>query len=401
MRVIDLALKDLSQIIRDKKSALFLVIMPIVFTGFMGLALGRGTQTDSRLPLGFVTADASGILSQNLQSMLNESKTLRVVSATDETQAAEQVQQGTLAAALIVPANFSAGTLAGDTVNLKLIADVNTPGGATARQAVQAIVARVLSMAQVGKLSVEQINAVQPFSSDAARQTTMLNAIAEASHAWRDPQLTVTMEDAYAAKTSSAPSSFAQSSPGMMVMFAVFGLTTTAMLLVTERKTRTLQRMITTGMSRAEIIAGHVLAMFVVVFAQELLLVLVGQMVFGVNYAREPLAIALVMAALALWTASLGLFIGVLAKVEDQAALWSLIAMFVFSALGGAWFPLEVTGQTFAMIGHLMPSAWAMDGFQNIVVRGLAFGSVLAPAGILLAYAAGFFGLAVWRFRFE
>ena len=401
MRVIDLALKDLSQIIRDKKSALFLVIMPIVFTGFMGFALGRGTQTDARLPVGFVTADASGILSQNLQSMLNESKTLRVASATDETQAAEQVQQGTLAAALIVPANFSAGALAGKTVNLKLIADVNTPGGATARQAVQAIVARVLSMAEVGKLSVEQVNAAQPFSSDVARQTTLLNAVAEAGKAWRDPQLTVTMENAYAVKESTTPSSFAQSSPGMMVMFAVFGLTTTAMVLVSELKTRTLQRMITTGVSRAEIIAGHVLAMFVVVFAQELLLVLVGQMVFGVNYAREPLAIVFVMAALALWTASLGLFIGVLAKGEDQASLWSLIAMFVFSALGGAWFPLEVTGQTFATIGHLMPSAWAMDGFQNIVVRGLAFGSVLVPAGILLAYAAGFFGLAVWRFRFE
>lgn len=401
MRVIDLALKDLSQIIRDKKSALFLVIMPIVLTGFMGFALGRGSQTDSRLPLGFVMADTSGVLSQNLQAMLNENKTLRVVVVADETLATEQVRQGTLAAALYVPANFSAETLAGETVHLSLIADVNSPGGATARQTVQAIVARVFSMAEVGKLSVKQVTAIQPFSSESARQTTMLSAIAEASKGWSDPQLIVTMENAYAAKESTAPSSFVQSSPGMMVMFAVFSLTTTAMLLVIERKTRTLQRMITTGMSRAEIIAGHVLAMFIVVLMQELLLVVVGQMAFGVNYAREPIAIVLVMAALALWTASLGLFIGTMAKAEEQASLWALIAMFVFSALGGAWFPLEGTGQTFAMIGHLMPSAWAMDGFQNIIVRGLALGSVLLPVGILLAYAAGFFGLAVWRFQFE
>lgn len=401
MRVIDLALKDLSQIIRDKKSALFLVIMPIVFTGFMGFALGRGSQTDSRLPIGFVTADTSGVLSQNLQAMLNESKTLRVVVVANETLATEQVRQGTLIAALCIPANFSAATIAGDTVRLSLIADVNNPGGATARQTVQAIISRVFSMAEIGKLSVEQVNAVQPFSSESARQTTMLDAIAEASNGWSDPQLIVTMGNAYAAKESTAPSSFAQSSPGMMVMFAVFGLTTTAMLLVIERKTRTLQRMITTGMSRAEIIAGHVLAMFIVVLMQELLLVIVGQMVFGVNYAREPIAIVLVMAALALWTASLGLFIGTMTMAEEQASLWALIAMFIFSALGGAWFPLEGTGQAFAMIGHLMPSAWAMDGFQNIIVRGLALGSILLPVGILIAYAAGFFGLAVWRFQFE
>jgi hypothetical protein len=42
-----------------------------------------------------------------------------------------------------------------------------------------------------------------------------------------------------------------------------------------------------------------------------------------------------------------------------------------------------------------------MDGFQNIILRGLDFGSVLAPAGVLLAYALAFFGLAVWRFKFE
>ena len=81
--------------------------------------------------------------------------------------------------------------------------------------------------------------------------------------------------------------------------------------------------------------------------------------------------------------------------------MWSLIAMFVFSGLGGTWFPLEFTGPAFSAIGHAMPTAWAMDGFQNIVLRGLGLGSVLLPAGILMAFAALFFGLAVWRFRFE
>jgi ABC-2 type transport system permease protein len=58
-------------------------------------------------------------------------------------------------------------------------------------------------------------------------------------------------------------------------------------------------------------------------------------------------------------------------------------------------------GKAFAAIGHLLPSAWAMDGFQNIILRGLSFSSVLLPAGLLLAYALAFFGLALWRFKFE
>jgi len=47
------------------------------------------------------------------------------------------------------------------------------------------------------------------------------------------------------------------------------------------------------------------------------------------------------------------------------------------------------------------PGAWAMAGFQNIVVRGLGFASVLAPALVLWGFAVLFFGLAVWRFKFE
>jgi ABC-2 type transport system permease protein len=63
----------------------------------------------------------------------------------------------------------------------------------------------------------------------------------------------------------------------------------------------------------------------------------------------------------------------------------------------GAWVPLEVTGETFAMIGHLSPIAWAMDGFKNISIRGLGFDSVLLPIAALAGYAVVFFVLAVWR----
>jgi ABC-2 type transport system permease protein len=88
-----------------------------------------------------------------------------------------------------------------------------------------------------------------------------------------------------------------------------------------------------------------------------------------------------------------------MAKSEEQAVIFSLIPMFVLSGLGGAWVPLEFTGSTFQAIGHVSPVAWAMDGFKNIVARGLGINSVLLPAAALLGYALLFFGLALWRFR--
>jgi ABC-2 type transport system permease protein len=197
------------------------------------------------------------------------------------------------------------------------------------------------------------------------------------------------------------PNSYAHSSPAMMIQFSIAGLIGSAEILVLERKSRALQRLLTTAISRFEIILGHYLAIFALIFLQLALLVGFGQLVLGVSYMREPLATAMVMVAMALWTASLGLLIGVLAKTEEQAVMFAMIPMFILSALGGAWMPLDTTSETFQAIGHLTPTAWAMDGFQNIVVRGLGLRSVLLPAGILLGYAVAFFALAVWRFRFE
>jgi ABC-2 type transport system permease protein len=155
----------------------------------------------------------------------------------------------------------------------------------------------------------------------------------------------------------------------------------------------------TTAMKPWEIVAGHLLAMFALTFLQTVMLVVFGQFALGVDYLREPVGTLLVSIMLGLWVAAMGLLIGIVAKTDDQVVLFSLIAMFLFSALGGTWFPLEATGGAFASIGKLTPSAWAMTGYQNILIRGLGLDSAWMSTFVLLAYALGFFALAVWRFR--
>jgi ABC-2 type transport system permease protein len=187
----------------------------------------------------------------------------------------------------------------------------------------------------------------------------------------------------------------------MLVQFAIFGLITSAMILVAERNSRTLRRLLATPISRTSIIGGHVCAMFLIVFLQEAILVACGQFLFGVRYLDAPAGTLFMMVAMAAWASSLGLLIGALARRAQQVVAYSLAAMFIFSALGGAWFPLDVAGQGFARIGRLLPTAWAMTGFQNIALRGLGVESTLLPAGVILAWAAAFFAIATWRFRFE
>jgi ABC-2 type transport system permease protein len=130
---------------------------------------------------------------------------------------------------------------------------------------------------------------------------------------------------------------------------------------------------------------------------QFIVLILFGQIILDINYSNAPDATALVAFASALCIAALGTLIGMLAKSEEQAIVLSIVPMFVLAGLGGAWVPLEFTGETFRIVGHLSPIAWAMDGFKNISIRGLGLESVVIPAAVLIGYAVLFFGLATWR----
>ncbi len=185
----------------------------------------------------------------------------------------------------------------------------------------------------------------------------------------------------------------------MMLQFGIAGLLTAATVIVNERKTRSLQRLLTTSTSRAQILLGHFLAIFTLILGQFIILVLFGQLALGVQYMRLPLATLLLTVCAAACISGLGLLIGVFAKSEEQAIIFSLIPMVVLAGLGGAWVPLEVTGATFRAVGHVSPVAWAIDGYKSIVLRGLGMDSILVPAAALFGYAVIFVILAAWKFR--
>jgi ABC-2 type transport system permease protein len=234
------------------------------------------------------------------------------------------------------------------------------------------------------------------------QQNVMNDAILTARRAYLNPPLLleeIGSEEIGSKELAASANPYTQSSPGIIIMFTFFSLISTASMLVIERTTGALARLMTTSLSRTEILLGHLLAMFTLVFMQQFLLVLFGQLVLNVNYFSQPLAVVLVIAFLSLWIASLGLLVGVFATTDDRAAVYTLIIMFIFTPLSGAWFPLEIAGKAFSIVGHLTPGAWAMDAYQNIVIRGLGLDSVVLACLVLLGYTLVTFLIAAWKFR--
>jgi ABC-2 type transport system permease protein len=48
-----------------------------------------------------------------------------------------------------------------------------------------------------------------------------------------------------------------------------------------------------------------------------------------------------------------------------------------------------------------IPTRWAVDGMDDMLWRGLGFGSALVTSGWLLGFAVLFAALAVFRFKWE
>ena len=394
MKILDLVLKDLRQILHDKNSALFLVAMPIVFTFFMGYAYrsGESSAADERIPLAWVEKEPVSELSSILFNHLQDGNTFEVTRM--ELDAAQNnLKRGKLDGILVIPTDFDQKVQENNDPQLTLITDTTTTTGQSVYQLLRTPVSQLMSSFEIGHLSAENLDDSNEF----------MPTVNIAWKKWASNNLDtlVKLEQSSGQQEESwfGDNPYNQASPGIIVQFAIIGLVTSGQVLMQERKTRTLQRLMTTAMRPWQIIAGHMLAMFTIVFLQTALMIIFGQFVLKVNYLRVPLGTFLIAISLGLWVASMGLLIGTLAKSDNQVVLYSMLAMFVFSALGGTWFPLEGAGETFASIARLLPSTWAMTGLQNILIRRLDMASLWQPVAILLVYALGFFILAVWRFR--
>jgi ABC-2 type transport system permease protein len=129
--------------------------------------------------------------------------------------------------------------------------------------------------------------------------------------------------------------------------------------------------------------------------------VLFGQLVFGVQWARSPLALAAVVLCFNLAGVSLGILLSTLVRTTDQAVGVMIGASMSMAALGGAWWPLDIVSPTMQRIAYFFPSAWAMEGYQAVILRGASVADVMPQALALLGFATLFFTLGIWRFRFE
>jgi ABC-2 type transport system permease protein len=390
--------KDLRETARDKLSFIFIIIMPLAFTAFFGLLFGGGSDVD-KLPLAVWDADGGAAATQ-LVAQLEQSPVVRV--DVKEGGAFEQWMADERAAAgLIIPEGYSDAVAAGEKADLTLVATQGVSGASTVASEVRSLAAQQVTVELASQAAAEAIWSTRSMPSGAQEGVvaeTAAQARPAVEQALADPAVSTKVVAAGAA-AGQIPSGFVLSSPGMLVNFILFSLMTAGIALIIERQNGTLQRLMTTRLRRSQLIGGKAAGMFLLTFLQQILLIGVAQLFFGVDYLRDPAALLVMMVSLSLVASTLGLLLASVLKSEQALIATTVLVSMGVAALSGAWFPLEITGQAFQSVGHVLPTAWILDGLRGIVVRGFGVADVLPALWVALAWSAGFFVAAVWRFR--
>jgi ABC-2 type transport system permease protein len=93
--------------------------------------------------------------------------------------------------------------------------------------------------------------------------------------------------------------------------------------------------------------------------------------------------------------------VAALAKTDAQIGGLTSLLTLTMSAMGGCLMPTYIMPGFLQTLSRFTPHNWAMQGFQDVLVRGYGLAGILPEAGALLGFAAVFFLIGVWRFRFD
>ena len=126
-----------------------------------------------------------------------------------------------------------------------------------------------------------------------------------------------------------------------------------------------------------------------------------GIVVFGVRISGSVVGFVGLVIAFALMTASFGLFIAALGKTPETTRGLAVFATLVLVMLGGAWVPSFIFPQWLQTASLIMPTRWAVDGFDAMTWRGLGLEAAWAPIVVLLAFAVVLGAFAVRRFDWD
>jgi len=418
MKALSVAWKDLHILLKDRGTAIRLLVLPLLFIVITSGALTAMTadqnQGDRRIPLPVVDLDG-GEAARTLVDGLEAAGGVQVQQY-DPSEATALLNENELDHVLTIPAAFTEDLAQNRTVTLRL---VSHPNAGTARtESVRLVVEGVArdmaletqilaSLQQMGQMLAD---APPEYQAAFAVERTQAQARSQFERASSQPLVAVTQRvptPVGGEEQEELASANLLAVPGYAVLFVFLTAQATASSIYEEKKVGSFRRLLAAPISKASLLAGKMLPNFLTALVQTAVIFAFGAFglrllgIASVTLGRDPLALALVVVLMALCSSALGLVIAAIARTENQIGGLSQLMLWVMAIVGGSIVPGFILEMFLGPLPRIVPHYWANRALDNVMIRGLTLSGVTTEMAALLGFTALFFVIGLWRFEFE
>jgi ABC-2 type transport system permease protein len=407
--------KEIRLILNDRGTLAILILLPILlgslFAGLNLLAASGEENPNILLDVSLVNND-TGAFGAEVTKSIQSIDELNVETLEDVAEAEQQVIEGQISAAIIIPADFSAKIDAYTPTAIEVIVDPAQPEGASiVTGIVNQVVGEVTIWGEI-QYGVRTIMAesglpieASPEEQRAVEAQNMGVIMTQLNELRRNPAISVISENLEGVKVEGGIGLFLTFLfPAFTVMFIFFIVGAESASLLQEREAGTLRRLLAAPIPRWTVIAGKMLAYGLLVCLQVAILFTIGYVLFDITLGRDPFALVAITVTVAFVAVSLGMLVAAFAKTSKQAANVGMVLAFVMAGIGGAfptWPPMFRSEGFIGTLSKFTPHAHALEGYYSVMAENASFAQILPQLGFLLLMGTVFFLIAVWRFKFE
>ncbi len=427
MKVLDIALKDMTRSFRSAIAWIFMFGVPLLMTGMFYVMLGNSmNQGGFDLPRtklvianldeggpkmqagtenvpGSIEADTLGELVVNVLQSDDLADLLDVSLAPDASSARLAVDNQQAQVAIIIPADFSKQFA--DLYGQATVEFYQDPTLTISPSIVKSIMNQFMDRISGIKIAVdvalEQIDTadynligqvIQRYLDTSATQS---DDLAEILLEVRPPDTKQEQEDVNPVLRIVGPIM-----GGMMIFYAFYTGASSAQSILREEEERTLPRLFTTPTAQATILSGKFLAVFLTVLVQMIVLLIAARLIFRIEWGGLA-PVALMTAGVVLSASSFGIFINSMLKNTKQsgAVFGGVLTM---TGMIGMISVFAVNSPAATRLGNsvslMVPQGWAVRALLQSM-NGQPVADVLLTTLVMLAWGAVFFIAGVWRFN--
>jgi ABC-2 type transport system permease protein len=188
--------------------------------------------------------------------------------------------------------------------------------------------------------------------------------------------------------------------PGLMGVVLVFvGTIATALGVVRERQSGTLEQLAVMPFRPRDVLLGKLLPYLGVAAVDLVVIVAAGMLLFDVPFVGSPLVFALGAVAFLFVTVGAGVLISTVSETQGQAIQLAMMTMLPQILLSGLIFPLHAMAAGVRWIGYLLPLTYFVQMARGVMVKGTPLDALVLPLGMLAVLGLVVFGLSIARFR--